>query len=250
MFMLRRDCVTRVSSSWRVGRFLEIGAGTGALTQTFLARGFKGVCYDLGEVNRQILRTNLAEFGAAIEVAESLATLEPRTFDYVVAFEVLEHIDADAEALRSWVRFLKPGGRIAVSVPAHMRKFNEEDRAVGHYRRYERRQLQHLFEAAGCSDTRILSYGFPLAALTRRGNQVLTHFASRHEFGSHETQEILSIRSGVERSPFSLRLSGILNRRTLAPFIVLQRAFFATDLGDGYVVEARYRSESSLGGTP
>ena len=130
-----------------------------------------------------------------------------------------------------------------------MRKFNEEDRAVGHYRRYERRQLQQLFEAAGCGDTRILSYGFPLAVLTRRGNQLLTHFASRHKSGSHEAQEILSIRSGVERSEASLRLSGILNRRTLAPFIVLQRAFFGTDLGDGYVAEARYRPESSLVGT-
>jgi len=248
MFMLRRDCVTRASASWRAARFLEIGAGTGALTQTFLARGFTGVCYDLGEANRRILRHNLAEFGGAVDVVESLATLEPRTFDYVVAFEVLEHIEADAEALRSWARYLKPGGRIAVSVPAHMRKFNEEDRAVGHYRRYERRELQKLFEDAGCSDTRILSYGFPLAILTRRGNQLLKRFASRPESDQHATQELLSIRSGVERSQASLRLSHILNRRTLGPFIAIQRAFFAMDLGDGYVAEARYGSESSLVG--
>jgi SAM-dependent methyltransferase len=245
MFILRRDCVTRAISSWPAGRFLEVGAGTGALTQAFLERGFTGVCYDLGEANRQVLRRNLAGFGAAIEVVDSLTTLEPGTFDYVVAFEVLEHIDADAEALRSWARYLKPGGRIIVSVPAHMSKFNDEDRAVGHYRRYERLQLQRLFETAGCSDTRILSYGFPLAVLTRRGNQMLTRVASsRKQAQGQATPECLSIRSGVERSEVSLRLSRILTRRTLAPFVVLQRAFFGTDLGDGYVAEALYAPNS------
>jgi len=244
MFMLRRDCVTRASSTWRAGRFLEIGAGTGALTQTLIARGFSGVCYDLGEANRQTLRRNLAKFGNAIEVVDSLTKLQPHTFDYVVAFEVLEHIDADVEALRSWTRFLRPGGTIAVSVPAHMRKFNDEDRAVGHYRRYEKRQLQQLFEMAGCSDTRILSYGFPLAVMTRRGNQLLAYMTSPQASAVDQTQETLSIRSGVERSRASLRLSGILNRRTLAPFILLQRAFFGTDLGDGYVAQAVYRPDS------
>jgi len=245
MFMLRRDCVTRAISNWPVGRFLEVGAGTGALTQTFLARGFSGVCYDLGDANRQVLRRNLAGFGAAIEIVDSLTMLELGTFDYVVAFEVLEHIAADAEALRSWARYLKPGGRIIVSVPAHMSKFNDEDRAVGHYRRYERRQLEQLFETAGCTETRIRSYGFPLAVLTRRGNQVLARFASSQKSAPEKrTRESLSIRSGVERSEVSLLLSRILTRRTLAPFIALQRGFFGTDLGDGYVAEALYRPHS------
>jgi len=243
MFMLRRDCVARASSTWPPGRFLEIGAGTGALTKAFLARGFTGVCYDLGEANRRLLRTNLAQFDTAIEVVDELTTLEPETFDYLFAFEVLEHIEADAEALGSWVRFVKRGGRIVVSVPAHNRKFNDEDRAVGHYRRYERCQLEQLLEAVGCATPRILSYGFPLAVLTRRGNQLLSRFTSPPGVVEKSTQETLSIRSGVERSLASIRLSSFLTRRTLAPLIVLQRAFFGTDWGDGYVAEAFYRPQ-------
>jgi SAM-dependent methyltransferase len=249
MFMLRRDCVTRAISCWPAGRFLEVGAGTGALTQSFLVRGFTGVCYDLGDANRQVLRLNLARFGAAIEVVDSLTQLDHGTFDYIAAFEVLEHIDADAEALRLWARYLKPGGRIIVSVPAHMSKFNDQDRSVGHYRRYEKLDLQRLFETAGCSDTRIWSYGFPLAVFTRRGNQMLTRLTGSQKLaGEQATPERLSIRSGVERSEVSLRLSRILTERTLAPFIVLQRAFFGTDLGDGYVVEGLYRPRSQLVG--
>jgi SAM-dependent methyltransferase len=250
MFMLRRDCVKCATARWRAGRFLEVGAGTGQLTRMFLECGFSGTCYDLGADNRETLRRNLSPFGAKIAVVESLAEVEPRSVDYLMAFEVLEHIDRDADALRSWVRSLKPGGRILLSVPAHMSKFNDEDRAVGHYRRYERAQLKRLLEESGCVEPEILSYGFPLAILTRRGNQCLARLkADSKTSGSTATAaapEDLSIRSGVERSDASIRLAGILNRRTLAPFIALQRAFFQSDLGDGYVAQAVYRPAARL----
>lgn len=238
MFMLRRDCLDYATRGWQAGRFLEIGAGTGRLTSAFLERGFTGVCYDLGAANRDLLRRNLSPFGSSVQVLDSLGDVTTGAFDYVLAFEVLEHIEADAGALRSWVRFLKPGGRILISVPAHMRKYSTEDRLVGHYRRYEKRQLERLFGDAGCAGLRVLSYGFPIASVTRRGNQFLSWWTrDRHE-GAALAPEDLSVRSGIERSAASLRLAGVLNRRTLAPFITLQRLFFDSDLGDGYVVQA------------
>lgn len=238
MFMMRRSCLDYATAGWQAGRFLEVGAGTGRLTMGFLERGFTGVCYDLGADNRDVLRRNLFSFGANIRVVDSLDDVETGSFDYVLAFEVLEHIDDDAEALRSWVRFLKPGGRILISVPAHMRKYNDEDRAVGHYRRYEKKQLERLFKDAGCARLRVLSYGFPLAILTRRCNQWLSHRKTNEYKETAHTPEALSIQSGVERSDASLRFAGILNRHTLAPFIVLSRLFLKSDLGDGYVAHA------------
>jgi SAM-dependent methyltransferase len=239
MFMLRRDCVARATAEWRPGRFLEIGAGTGHLTRSFLERGFTGACYDLGVESRAILRRNFSPFAGMVDVVDSLADVEAGSFDYVLAFEVLEHIPADGEALRSWVRFLKPGGRVLISVPAHMRKYSEEDRAVGHCRRYEREQFDRLFKDVDCADLEVLSYGFPLAVLTRRGNQLLWRWKGNGRTEVAETAEERSIRSGIERSDTSVRLSKILNRRTLAPFIAFQRLFFRTDLGDGYVASAR-----------
>jgi SAM-dependent methyltransferase len=210
----------------------------GVLTADFLKRGFTGVCYDLGDESRVSLRSNLAPFGSRVEVVESLAALPAGSFDYVFAFEVLEHIEADTDALRSWVAFLKPSGRILISVPAHMRKYGDEDRSVGHYRRYERQALAHLFEAAGCTDARVVSYGFPTAIVTRRANRLLSHWkAGAHSVSASERQR-LSIRSGVERSEASVQWAALLNRHTLRPFIALQRMFFGTDLGDGYVAHA------------
>lgn len=238
MFILRRACLRHATAGWPPGRFLEIGAGMGRLTTDFLERGFTGMCYDLGTATRDLLRRNLSAFETRIQVIDTLGAATPRSFDYVFAFEVLEHIDEDGEALRSWISFLKPGGRILLSVPAHARKYSDEDRSVGHYRRYEKRLLEHLLQSVECAGVRVLSYGFPIAILTRHGKQLLSRWKRSQPERPPQTPEELSILSGVERSDASLRLAGLVNRHTLAPFIALQRPFYRTDLGDGYVVHA------------
>lgn len=249
MFMLRRDCLRRATAGWQAGRFLELGAGTGRLTSDFLLRGFTGVCYDLGSSTRELLRRNLSPFTGRVRIVDDLQQVEPGSFDYVFAFEVLEHIDADAETLNSWCRFLRPGGRLLISVPAHMRKFGSEDRAVGHFRRYEKVELAQLLASAGGTNVTVLSYGFPLAIVTRRGNEFLSRLRNDRGEAPDQTQEALTIQSGVERSETSLRFAGILSRRNLAPFIALQRLFFGTDLGDGYVAHAvRLDPATAIGG--
>src|SRR5690606_26256516 len=37
-FILRNDCLQEAVASWTPGRFVEVGAGTGTLTRTFLER--------------------------------------------------------------------------------------------------------------------------------------------------------------------------------------------------------------------
>jgi hypothetical protein len=118
-----------------------------------------------------------------------------------------------------------------------MAKFSSEDRSVGHIRRYERDQLKTLIANAGCSDVDIKTYGFPLAIATRRGNQWLSKRRG-DERQAVEDAEALSIRSGVERTSASVRVARILNRRTITPFLWMQRAFFNRDVGDGYIATA------------
>jgi 2-polyprenyl-3-methyl-5-hydroxy-6-metoxy-1,4-benzoquinol methylase len=108
------------------------------MTSKFLELGFDGACYDLGEESRNRLKDNLAAYGQRMRVVDDVASLAPASFDYLFAFEVLEHIADDLSALREWTGFLKPGGRLLVSVPAHARKYGKADEIVGHVRRYER----------------------------------------------------------------------------------------------------------------
>ncbi|OPY93323.1 MAG: Ubiquinone biosynthesis O-methyltransferase [Syntrophaceae bacterium PtaU1.Bin231] len=78
------------------------------------------------------------------------------TFDAVVCSEVLEHIPDGRRAVGELVRVLKPGRRMAVSVPSFLPEricwaLSEAYHLEpgGHVRIYRKRELQRLLEEAG-----------------------------------------------------------------------------------------------------
>jgi SAM-dependent methyltransferase len=78
------------------------------------------------------------------------ATLEIGTpVSAVVAINVLEHIEEDAEALRRLAGLVEPGGRVVMFVPGYQQLYGEFDRVVGHVRRYTPATLTSAFTRAG-----------------------------------------------------------------------------------------------------
>lgn len=234
-FLLRERCIQRVSREWSEGRFVEFGAGTGTMTRIFLDRGFRGVCSDISPLNCSVLRENLSTYGTAVSVVKGMPSLEGDPFDYLFAFEVLEHIPDDHAALERWIRLLRPGGRVLVSVPAHQRKFGLVDSLKGHVRRYERPQLAELLRGVGLREVEVFCYGFPLGNMTRLAQQAMDRFrpaGSNLERLSPEERSVLSGRHSVD---VARRPSWLVNRVTLAPFLALQHLFLSYELGDGYV---------------
>lgn len=233
--VLREACVEDLSRGWPPGRFLEVGAGTGYMTRKFLERGFHGTCYDLGSESRDILRRNLATYGDRMVVVDSLDALAPGSFDYLFAFEVLEHIEDDVGALAQWSRLLKPSGKFLMTVPAHMRKYGRADTAVGHVRRYERAQLDELLSRTGFEDVRMVNYGFPVTEVTRFvGNLLLPRDASQDASSAVDR----SVRSSYTRPHRINRVIDLLDERVLLPFVGLQRVFYDRDWGDGLAATA------------
>jgi SAM-dependent methyltransferase len=230
--ILRESSIQDVSGSWPAGRFVEMGAGTGHMTRFFLERGFSGACHDLGEDSRQMMRRNLADAGERMRVVDDLSELLPEEFDYLFAFEVLEHIEPDRDVLREWVRYLKPGGRVLLSVPAHSRKYGRSDELVGHVRRYEKDQLHRLMHEAGIDDIRIINYGYPITELTRRLSNRMVRNDRSYEGLSPEQR---SIRSAQAKPKAITRALSLLSDKLVLPFCVVQRWFYNRDLGDGYV---------------
>ncbi len=235
--LLRVGCIADVTASWPPGSVFEIGAGTGDVTARFIDRGFTVTAFDLGEASRLLLRDR---FGDRITVVDDPDRLADRCFDYVFAFEVLEHIVEDRAALASWIERLQPGGRVLFSVPAHQHKFGDADRAAGHLRRYERPELAALLRGAGLVDIELHNYGFPMGnALrwTRTGVRALTGSRSR---GAESEQDRVArtIDSGVRTAAPLDRLRRLSNPSVLQPFTVLQRLTYQRDWSDGYVATA------------
>lgn len=233
--VLREHCVWDMSNHWVPGRFLEMGAGTGGMTRLFLERGFKGACHDLSKDSRDQMRRNLLDHAASIEVVDHVEELSESSFEYLLAFEVLEHIPDDQEVLRQWSRYLRPGGRLIVSVPAHQRKYGRSDSLVGHVRRYEKQQLRELLVATGYCNIRIVNYGFPITELTRRFSNYLVRNDHSYDGMSAEQR---SIRSAQVKPRVITRWLRVFSGGLVKPFCTVQRWFYGVDLGDGFVATA------------
>lgn len=91
-------------------------------------------------------------------------------FDLVCAFDVIEHIDNDADSLKSLYEALKPGGYALFTVPAYMFMWSSHDVANHHFRRYTRGTFRAVLEGSGFEVRKISYYNtllFPAAFCIR-----------------------------------------------------------------------------------
>ena len=67
------------------------------------------------------------------------------SFDFLSAIDVMEHIRDDEYAVSEISRILKKNGIIVISVPHRMKYYTQQDRLIGHYRRYEIDEIIQIF---------------------------------------------------------------------------------------------------------
>jgi SAM-dependent methyltransferase len=167
-------------------------------------------------------------------------------FDYLFSFEVLEHIDDDAGALRAWLTHLKPGGMVLCSVPAERRRFNATDLLAGHFRRYDRADVEDLVSTAGLRLVELHSCGAPVTWAIERMRLALCTLRLRRAGLRVEDLQLgdpaRTAKSGSERGLETLLFpfyASPLGRASLQLASVVQRRFYATDLGVSYLFVAR-----------
>jgi SAM-dependent methyltransferase len=152
---------------------LDLGCGFGRHAYEAARRGARVIAFDYAEAELKEVRNTFGAMATAREVgAASLAgavqgdgTLLPfadGAFDRIIASEVLEHIDDDRAALDELARVLRPGGTIAVTVPAWLPervcwRLSDEYHAPfvegGHVRIYRAADVRGRLRAAGLEPT-------------------------------------------------------------------------------------------------
>lgn len=131
------------------GRVLDVGAGIGATMQTLAPRvtaEWTAIEPDACLADRIRALIACAELpGSARVITGTLDDIAAHErFDTILYIDVLEHIEDDQGELARAVARLAPGGHLIVLAPAHQWLYSPFDRAIGHFRRYGRAQLQSL----------------------------------------------------------------------------------------------------------
>lgn len=133
------------------GSCLDIGCGNGLYGEKILKR-----CSELLQIDVVDRRSSEAmQYPFRIMDATKLE-LSARSFNNVIAFDIMEHLDDDVAFLRQVHRLMRGGGRLIVSVPS---EDDEQPRMMGfthihhvdktHRREYTEEILRVLFEGNG-----------------------------------------------------------------------------------------------------
>ncbi len=162
---------------WALGRyspalssFLEIGCGTGFVLSG-ISKQFPGIRLLGGEYLEEGLtfarqRVPDAEFTRM----DACRISHDSELDAVGAFDVLEHIEADAAVLRQIHKALKPRGYLFITVPQHPFLWSAVDECACHVRRYTAGELREKVCRAGFEIVRTTSFVsilLPVMALSR-----------------------------------------------------------------------------------
>jgi len=105
----------------RGARILELGAGAGVFGLECVRRGAAWQGYDLSSTIVAKVRTETSLPIALGTWADAMRDWSAGHFDYIVGWEVFEHVQDIRQALPALRTLLAPGGKLVFSVPNYLR---------------------------------------------------------------------------------------------------------------------------------
>jgi len=145
---------------------LDVGCGWGINLQALEKSGYSVTGLD---ISPQILGMldlpgrHLIEADLNQEPPESA-----KTYEALLALDVLEHLDDDRAVVQRLTKLLQPGGIAVISVPAMPELFSEFDHIQGHRRRYMPDTLKAAFNDTGFTVRQIFWWGAWMVPVLRR----------------------------------------------------------------------------------
>lgn len=150
-FVFQRSLLAYRAAAERIGgEVLEIGTGSGYGVEVVSPHAAHFVTVDKHAPDDAVPGMERAVFQQAVVPPLDFAS---NRFDFVLSFQVIEHIRRDREFVREVRRVLRPGGKFIVTTPNALMSLT---RNPWHVREYSAAQLRSLLE---CEFTEVEALG-------------------------------------------------------------------------------------------
>lgn len=138
------------------GNILEISSGIGTYSKKIIS-DFPSNHITLTEYSENDVKKLEQEFSSKnteckkldMNNKEDFEELGYNKFDTIICSNVLEHIEKDEFALEQCFALLKKEGKLILIVPQNPNLYSDQDKELGHFRRYTKKELELKSEKAG-----------------------------------------------------------------------------------------------------
>ena len=124
--------------------FLEVGAGSGGLANLYKKYIKKFTLIEPDKKLYTLLKKKFRDKKKNIIIKNKQITNIKNKFDVIIYFDVLEHIKNDLNEVRNAKKKLKKDGYLIFNVPAFQMFYNDFDKRVGHFKRYNKKDFYNI----------------------------------------------------------------------------------------------------------
>lgn len=179
----RSAIIGSICRKYELQSLIEIGAGSGLMATNLRKMGVSVCAIEPLQKGVEVLANlGVPTIWSDWQSAERHVLPQPA----LGLFDVIEHVENDADFLSSVSSKLAPGGLLLVTVPQHKWLFSNYDITLGHFRRYSSNSIRDLAQKTGLEiiEKRSIFTFLILPALLRRLSPVFargsTLMATRH----------------------------------------------------------------------
>jgi SAM-dependent methyltransferase len=148
---------TNISSNeWAI----DIGCGTGSNLNVLSSKGIHSIGLDHSIYALSLVKRRLTL--PLINGDLSKLPLRSNSIGLIVAMDVLEHLENDANGIRELYRVLKNEGTLILTVPAFNLLWGIQDNVTGHRRRYSKKEISDKLRRWGFDISKSSYFNFIL----------------------------------------------------------------------------------------
>jgi ubiquinone/menaquinone biosynthesis C-methylase UbiE len=170
---VREYVISKVSKNVR--SILDVGCGSGWVAKHFVSKGVRVNSLDVSTVNpAKVLKLYPSENHIGIVADSFKLPFSDKSFDCVIASEIIEHVVAPADFVKELFRVVKQGGELIVTTPYKEKLIyylcvhcNQKTPANAHLHSFDETKLKSYYTGADLDEFKYETFGNKLLIFLR-----------------------------------------------------------------------------------